>query len=307
MIVNDVSFGGMYSAAFKVKVLGEDERPVTNASVLAAFWDANAPGYGGGRHIGESITKLSDTNGVCEFEGRCDGSVEWKVTTEGYYPFYGPMISFTNVTALGKLEPWGSVYYASVRRIVNPIPMYSRNLNLRRPLLQVPEIDKEYGFDLMKADWVEPFGKGTVPDLLIRVEVKPVKVDDDFFVKNPEASKPRHKVLFIGFPNPDDGIQPFYASPHVGSTFRLPRYAFETGYENKCVIEYISDGLRVIQNDMSREDQNYLFRVRTRRDEKGKMVSALYGKIEGRFDFDQFGVVTFHYFPPAISQCNSIG
>jgi protocatechuate 3,4-dioxygenase beta subunit len=45
MIVNDVSFGGMYSAAFKVKVLGEDERPVTNASVLAAFWDANAPGY----------------------------------------------------------------------------------------------------------------------------------------------------------------------------------------------------------------------------------------------------------------------
>lgn len=50
------------------------------------------------------------------------------------------------------------------------------------------------------------------------------------------------------------------------------------------------------QHSDIQQDQNYFFRVRTMKDDKGNIVSALYGKIYGDFQFDERGRVTFTYY-----------
>ena len=48
---------------------------------------------------------------------------------------------------------------------------------------------------------------------------------------------------------------------------------------------------------LPKEDQNYFFKVRTKKDEKGNIVSALYGKIYGGVNYGIFRCPTaFLYF-----------
>jgi len=302
MVMTSSVFGGSYEAAFGVRLLDEDGQAVSNAIVRAGFWRAKPRGYGGGVEINESFAKLSDSNGICKFIGTCidDKEVNWGAEKEGYYTTVGMEPVFTNVSFSGRMEPWDKMYEATLRKIINPIPMYQRNLNLARPLLSVPELGKAFGFDLMNADWVAPYGKGETVDFIIQIDVEKTVMTDDYLQKNPESAKESIRNVFtLTFPNPDDGIQIYCQRPREGSVFRLPRYAPEGGFETNFVREYRIGAGAGRNIEMQREDLNYLFRVRTKRDEHGKMVSALYGKIEGRINFGDIGKtgwLKFHYF-----------
>ena len=87
------------------------------------------------------------------------------------------------------------------------------------------------------------------------------------------------------FINEDDGIQTVIAPPYTGSELRLPRYAPEFGYEPQLVKRSYRESSKKQIVTGTREDQSYLFRVRTRKLD-GKIVSSLYGKIHGDIAFD---------------------
>jgi hypothetical protein len=59
----------------------------------------------------------------------------------------------------------------------------------------------------------------------------------------------------------------------------LPRFAPEMGYASNWLSKTFAheDG----DHCDFKEDQNFFYRVRTKKDERGHVVSALYGKIEG--------------------------
>jgi hypothetical protein len=256
-----MSYAGRYEAAFRVKVLDEDGQPVTNATVTAAFWKANAS-YSG--HEIENCVKQTSTNGICEFQGRCDGTVSWGVDGPGYYRSGAPSPQFTNLTVEGRLEPWNSLYEVTLKRIGNPIPMYSRDLSQVWPFMHVPELGKSYGFDLVKSDWIAPFGKGETADFLIRIDTERTVMSKEYLEKNPEsAADSIHSALSLTFSNPDDGIQAYYEQPRDGSIYRLPRFAPESGYETNLFREYRIGAGAGRNDEMLREDLNYLFRVRT--------------------------------------------
>ena len=119
----------------------------------------------------------------------------------------------------GIWQPWNEQITIVLRPIVNPVPMYVRNLDW----FAVPVIGKPVGYDLMQADWVKPYGKGEIGDLIFKVD-KRFKNRDDYKAN-----------LSVRFSNPHDGIQ-IIKQPKLElfkptSKFLLPRIAPEDGYQ----------------------------------------------------------------------------
>jgi hypothetical protein len=210
--------------------------------------------------------------------------------TEGFYYDRGTELRMTN-TAGRHWQPWGQTNVLVVRRIVNPIPMYAQRLpggDWTVPANGVPG-----GFDLMMSDWTPPHGKGAVADFIFRADWR-----------NNGRNASQHlrfeATLSLAFSNEGDGIQeihiPYHAPPR-GSVYRMPRLAPEENY-----LPWLSWKQSRTDTECSpepAEDLNYFFRVRTRRDEGGKIASALYGKIQGPIQFgvnDQGACIMMTYY-----------
>jgi len=160
--------------------------------------------------------------------------------------------------------PWNPTIELVLKKIVNPVPMYARRVNV-----EVPATDKPLGFDLVQGDWVQPFGKGVQSDFLFKLTRR--------FVDRRDFDA----TLELTFSNAGDGIQSVYA-PHTKSSdeLRLPRTAPMAGYEERWFRQDSYPGRL-----QTRKDQNYFFRVRSRK-QGDKVEGGWYGKIHGEIRFD---------------------
>lgn len=141
----------------------------------------------------------------------------------------------------------------------------------REAVKEIPILDEAVGFDLMKFDWVVPYGHGNHSDFIFRLEKKIVDRN------NYDAT------LTLTFPNRFDGIQLIKEEHRYGSEFKLPRSAFQSRYVDKLVLSKkrnIKDGVMIDFSD----DDNYIFRIRSE-EKDGKFVKAIYGKILGPISF----------------------
>lgn len=166
-------------------------------------------------------------------------------------------------------EPYNSELTVMLRKIENPVPMYARDI--RNSLIEIPVVGINVGFDLIKFDWVTPYGSGSQSDFIFHLE-KQV-----FDWKNFDST------LTITFKNKYDGIQPYYEVLQSGSEFKLPRYAPKEGYQDRLILhEWRSPGDGSVQRnfDFVKDDLNYIFRISTS-EEDGKITEAMYGKILG--------------------------
>lgn len=250
---------GMAKLVFKV--VDEKGLPLEGAKVAIHF-------QGGG--LDKDATRgYTDEQGIYEASGfSSDGSSGGGVDKEGYYTsvfhhdFY--------VSRFGFWQPWGKELTVIMRSIVNPVPMYVRDKYYDFPL-----IGEEVGFDLEKADWVIPHGLGTHADFVFKLERQYDNTD------NFDAT------MTLTFSNPFDGIQVVKDDVggdfNVGSRFRLPRIAPESGYQPKFQ-KRISRGTYGRHSDNS-DDNNFIFRVRSEVDENGKFNRAMYGKIRRDLKF----------------------
>jgi hypothetical protein len=183
-------------------------------------------------------------------------------------------------------QPWDPTVGLQLKKIGNPIPLYARKFGEGKPI-KLPELGKPVGFDLLKGDWVGPYGKGETVDFIFTLNAT-------FGGMTKNGYQIHDSVFTVGFPKEGDGIQSVYAQPFAGSVLRLPRYAPEQGYQTNLFRQMYrhEDG----GSAECREDQNYFFRVRTEKDEKGNIVRALYGKIHGEIGCWQNGVIRFSYY-----------
>lgn len=134
---------------------------------------------------------------------------------------------------------------------------------------ELPQTNTFIGFDLEQKDWVAPYGKGVHDDFRFQIKRRFVSRDD------------YDAELTLSITNSSDGIQGFLADTTKGSKMYLPYEAPLDGYQTNLV-------LRLSQGSQPQYlmDQNYIFRVRTKTDANGKVVSALYGHIRGPIKFD---------------------
>lgn len=261
------SYGEVKEATFLARVVDESGCPVPNVTTSASYLRDKSLGSGAGTETHQRIVDQTDTNGTCAFAGKCNGYVDWSARKDGYYQTYGPQVTFTNET-FNHFVPQGKLYEVVLRKIINPIPMYAKRLqNAVMPAYGIP-----LGYDLVKGDWLSPYGKGETADFIFRV-------DCQYGEKLKDGVPAFEAMLTLTFSNDGDGIQEIIDSPLKGSVFHLPRYAPEDGYANSWSLRAFESERKC--SPMAREDMNYIFRVRTKKDEAGKIISALYGKIRG--------------------------
>jgi len=268
IIINIVLCFNAYSFHYPVakatlKVVDDEGKPVEGAYVgigFMQFWNSD---------WGISINGYTDKNGLFTAKGETHGTINYGAEKEGYYNTDGEYKKFELNKDKTKWYPWNPIIKVVLKRKKNPIPMYEKGVETR-----IPIDNKSVGYDLLKGDWVKPYGKGEVSDFIFKVERK-IKDEDNYEVK-----------IILTFSNEKDGIQIYYYPYRSGSEFKFPYEAPLEGYKNKLVrIIGCNKNVGEYDNIENNDKVNYIFRVRTRTDENGKIINAMYGCIYENFGY----------------------
>lgn len=221
------------------------------------------------------INALTDQNGISKISF---SSIQTPrgvlISKEGYY-------SFTSDTNWEQPFDFAGTRTANVqavlRPIKNPIPMIAR----ANSGFEIKELDVNYQFDLEVGQLLPPYGEGVHPD--IRVNVKGSRIDH-----GPNEYEDIEYLASIHFSNPLDGFVEFAIQPKdgaIGSLFVSDYLAPDSGYdqnvERKGVWGKVRESPEYWEYLRGLERKAYYFRVRTKTDVDGKIISANYGKIYG--------------------------
>lgn len=253
-------------AQMTFKVIDDTGKPLSGVEVGMATFIRHKPGPNFGSDVSDGPRAKTDEKGVVTLAyPSMTGEFGYGISqTPGCYYDQGGRYRFTTNKG-GKWLPWNPMVEIVLKRILNPVAGYLKRVNLGMPAFGTP-----VGYDLMVGDWVAPNGKGSISDFVMTA-VRDHRGELDFDYQ-----------LTISFSNKGDGIQPFQAPYYKGSLFKSPRFAPEDAYLTEWVqVRKRRPG----QPEETNYDvqNNYFFRVRTVLDEKGKIKSALYGKIYGDF------------------------
>ena len=155
--------------------------------------------------------------------------------------------------------------------------------------LKIPVIDKPIGFDLEKGDWVAPYGTGVINDFI-------------FTCNHQSKSYNEFKVINkLSFSNENDGIQVFEIEEANRSEFLWPYNAPLDGYQKSLTKSKMRNWEGVTKNNLNSESNKfqkayYIFRVRTKLNDDGNIISAMYGKVEGEISVSRTPSVSFIYY-----------
>ena len=244
-----------------IKVVDENGLAVSNARIMGGFFNVKVASGG------VNFKGVTDTNGECSVTGQTHGEFSYGIEKEGYYSSegrYREWMARRGKIEWGKWQPWNPVVTQMIRKIINPIPMYARMIEMK-----IPEENVNVGFDLLTGDWISPYGSGQRGDLFFKLSRR-ITTKDDY-----------EGVLELTFTNLYDGIVANDIN-FMQSSFRLPRYALESGYQNKWSYMQAKNPQRGYYGATGLgEDKSYFFRVRSTLDDKGQLKESLYGKING--------------------------
>jgi hypothetical protein len=278
-------------ATVVVRVVDDLGNVVPGARVIAGWNLPREPGNGSGVGRGVGISGTTDKEGMVSLSVQGVPGIE--VSMDGYYQngidgmdvmpkyFRNPVFSLNVV----KLD-------VAISRIIRPVPMYVRLVRTK-----IPSLDgKDCGFDLELGDWVTPNGKGTTSDFVIRVIHK--------------ENEPRDwdQEGVIGFSSPNDGIIKVAVQKNGSrNKLRLPAAAPLNGYDSNLKWSFFShrgeSRLRTLRADPDflpgtvrldssswSENDNYVFRIRSKTDEADGSIRAIYGKIHGPISVTKNGL-----------------
>ena len=239
------------SFSHKVTVLDEEGKPIEGANVEFAYVGYDEDDY-------REDASLSDKNGVVKSNGNAILRIHLEVTKAGYYTTSCHKSKGTELSK-GKNHDLNIV----LRKKVKPIPLYARKV-----IVKLPVNDKKCGYDLKVADWLPPYGKGEIADLFFKGS------------KSIESADKWKTQIEITFPNKKDGIQKDMLLKPL-SEFKSTRISPVKGYAtSKKVIRQKNEesGYKGSTNIA-----NYLLRVRSKVDGKGKLEQCHYVKLTEAF------------------------
>jgi len=284
-------------------VVTDDEtgKPFEGVEVLAGF--VTTHGFVAGPE--NEFECVTNSDGKCTIWGHGNGG-RATVVVMNSQKYYGASETVRFDERQSPIAtPWNPTIQLRLKKKRNPIPMYAMRLSDKRlpEEFRVEIFDRENGgyvegpaetftvaWDLEKGDWVKPHGKGEIADFIFTIHrearKKYVYAGDSLGHEYLSCGA----TLEISFSNDGDGLIPYPVPEkdrHRGPW--LPYLAPEDGYgpiEPKININ--QEGREHDRMNFVK-DMNYFFRVRTVKDQSGKIISALYGKIYGDFRFGGWG------------------
>ena len=246
----------------------------------------------------------TDVNWFCRLRGRTnigEAGVSVREAPPGFYrPRYGEGWSFRRKNLLGIWQPDNLVATIRLQRVERPIPLFVKRVaKVSRGEFTAdifPKGEDTLRYDLLMGDWLAPVGTGRVADVTF---TRHPREDLGEGVNGADVRGPSYRdSMTVRFPGEGNGLVELHPPP----SYRLRiRTAPEDGYRS----EYLCwKGRNKKLEHVGSYDENrcFCFRIRTRRDDRGRIVGAYYGKI--------YGDITFVYqfrpeFVPVASVCMS--
>lgn len=266
----------------KVTILAVDDAglPIEGAEAIIVF---NKPlkKEWGTEHIPQS--GLTNKDGLYTNNGVSEQRLPYAATHPDYY-ISREKIKFEGVSGMvgfRKWQPWNPTLKVVLKKKQNPIPMYVYFTDW----FEIPKKDDVIGYDLMKHDWLAPYGNGVVADFLFKLSYESKGEKDD------------RQDFSLSFSNVKDGIQIFQGTSQTGSELRSQHHAPNKGYEGG--IEHYKErrpGQRAELSFHSLDGTNYYFRVRCSNEDVNR---CLYGKIYENIEFSGVGdtrLLKFQYY-----------
>ncbi|MBB5353563.1 hypothetical protein HNR46_003824 [Haloferula luteola] len=278
---------------FTVKVVDDQEMPVSNATVGVSTFLKWEPGQGFGEDIYDTEKSLSDLTGEASFSFQSKtGKIGIGVDAgDDYYRSNWPHYKFKQVVS-GRWIPENPTIPYVLKRKRDPIPLYAKTYIINHTT--IPKKNEKCGYDLEKGDWIAPHGKGVTPDIVFNLEV-----NRDNGVYDNDCT------LKVAFSNEGDGLISSPKPLNEGSELRLDYLAPEKGYKPTLSMTASTDLADKVRHDGFERTRNYYLRVRTKLDEDGELIRANYAKVHGDFEFWYTGDMRFtYYFNPTPNDRN---
>ena len=222
---------------------------------------------------GCGYTIYTDTNGCARVTGKCSEWFSVVVRKDGYYKTsFDVKFPLENVDVpiiSGKWQPYGETRTVVLKKIRNPIRLRDPDSRYR---YAYPENGKWTGFDLACGDWMPPLGDGKCADVMIRYMREPrpdgfLKSLDISFTNNPHAG------AYVMNRDPYSEMDSVYNANTNGDYVGCLRYEFERTAKGNHVISELGFG------------QYLVFRIRTKTDGDGRLISAHYGRLMGALKY----------------------
>ena len=272
--------------------------PLANVSVGAGFTMDAGPIWEN-RFKYDHKQFITDANGVCKISGKSNcgkAGCYIRQPPQGFYkPVCGSSLRFKKKNFFGVWQPDNLVVTLRLDRVEKPIPLFVKRVELTNSRKGIGGFDGTNSvvrFDLMKGDWLAPYGKGETADLEFKTVLE-IKGKERKFRY---ASRKVEDVLFyelatdISPCSTNDAISKVQIKEDAGIKIRMANDDFSSRqivrsrgkrkiirpkFPNEWNCEYYSN---------YNKSQCYKFRVRSRYDEKGNLKEAYYGKIYGDFE-----------------------
>ena len=281
-------------------------KALKNISVMGVF-DVNSGWFAVKGSDGPNFDRaVTDVNGRCRLRGRtnCGNVGCWvEKPPSGFYPCpQGWGRRFSEKNLLGIWQPDNLVATIRLQRVERPIPLFIKRVTKAErggfTTDIFPKGEDTLRYDLLMGDWLAPVGTGRVADVTF---TRHPREDLGEGVNGADVRGPSYRdSMTVRFPGEGNGIVELHPPP----SYRLRiRTAPEDGYRS----EYLCwRGTNRKLEDDSNYDENrcFCFRIRTRRDDRGRIVEAYYGKIYGDilmytgYNFIVCGVKFLYYLNP---------
>ena len=277
------------NARFYVQVLDvETGMPVKDALVRGTF-ESRYPRWVNATEFSDFSTKTG-VDGRLFFSGETNcGEAGFRIDKSEFH--YGAPWIDVPYEKKRKLpftwwQPDNIVVTVLLQRIERPIPLFVKQLFYRG----YDSVSSNYfdigkgkmQFDLIKGSFLPPIGKGEYADICFtRLEREDLGIGTNFNGRTSLAYRDGMMVEFLGEGN---GLVEIPSKKTDGIKIRTaPLDGYKADYlvakgKDKTVNYFTS----------SNPDRNFAFRIRTKKDKNGKIVSAYYGKIYGDIDFKKF-------------------
>ena len=293
----------------KVGVFVVDDRtgePMKDVSVTGSFrMDNGWLAFKGGEPPNRD-SAVTDVNGRCRLRGRtnCGRMGVWaRNPPSGYYaPRRGWGRRFSEKNFLGIWQPDNLVATIRLQRVERPIPLFIKRVTkVERGGFTAdifPKGEDTLRYDLLMGDWLAPVGTGRVADVTF---TRHPREDLGEGVNGADVRGPSYRdSMTVRFPGEGNGLVESNPPPNLRLRIRT---APEDGYlpEYQCW-----KGRDKTLEHVGSYDENrcFCFRIRTRRDDRGRIVEAYYGKIYGDilmytgYNFIVCGVKFLYYLNP---------
>ena len=276
-------------ARIEALVLDETtEAPVKDVEVIANFWMMTKWHQINGGATPNIVHLLTDENGRCKASATTDAGHAGcyiRKPPEGYYrPLGGGGYDFTRKNLFGVWQPDNLVVTLRLQRVEHPLPLFVKHVgaygygmnfdgNSREDLFS--KGNGVLQFDFMKGEWLPPVGNGETAD----VEFRRLPHEDLGEGVNGAGVKGRsyRDSMSVKFLGKDNGLIEMKTCHDAGLKVRM---APTDGFSQDFVCWYaIGKDLQPI--DSFNKERCFCFRIRTRRNDKGEIVEAYYGKIYG--------------------------